>query len=145
MAGRFLGYCGFMFNLDILRFILVYIFFFAPFWKSILLSFVQPLQISCAYLSTYMLDISDRFGSIDLPASSSLLSSFALIAQLVVVAAMVVVVGIKSARISVGRWQEEITIWAPFGYCSVFFSLDLTDVDNSTGIGCYTNLIFWWL
>jgi len=57
-----------------------------------------------------MLDISDRFGSIDLPASSSLLSSFALIAQLVVVAAMVVVVGIKSARISVGRWQEEITI-----------------------------------
>jgi len=52
-----------------------------------------------------MLDISDRFGSIDLPASSSLLSSFALIAQLVVV-----VVGIKSARISVGRWQEEITI-----------------------------------
>jgi len=61
-----------------------------------------------------MLDFSDRFGSINLPASSSLLSSSALIAQpAVVFVAKVVafaVVGIKSARISVGRWQEEITI-----------------------------------
>jgi len=74
-----------------------------------------------------MLDFSDRFGSINLPASSSLLSSSALIAQPAVVFVAIVVafavVGIKSARISVGRWQEEITIWAPFGYCSDFFPL----------------------